>query len=83
MSRYFLDQECQKNDLRKEKQTTQAANTNRNQAANEPSSAEVAATPQKIGKEVALLKLPDLNKMLSLRRDFFFFFNISSASAFS
>lgn len=74
LSRYFLDHKSQKNDPRKEKQTTQAANTNRNQAANEPSSAEVAATPQKIGKKVALPKLQDLNKMLSLHRDFFFYF---------
>lgn len=74
LSRYFLDHKSQKNDPRKEKQTTQTANTNRNQAANEPSSAEVAATPQKIGKKVALPKLQDLNKMLSLHRDFFFLF---------
>lgn len=76
LSRYFLDHENQENGLRKEKKPTQTSNTNRNQAANEPSSFEVAATPQKIGKKVVLLKLPDLNKMLCLRRDFFFLLKI-------
>lgn len=44
----------------------QPANINRNKAANEPSFAEVAASLQKIGKKVTLLKLSGLNKMLSV-----------------